>query len=112
MAWRRSPVWLNVATDEQHPEEGTVSVGDDRVVLQADHQSVTIPASDIANVVVGDLPRTLRPVPPGRVPVTLIYRHGDTTTNALVAGEEPLMNEFTERLSRLSDETFRGERGG
>lgn len=112
MVWRRSSVWLNVATDEQHPTEGTVAVDGDRILFRIGQRTVTIPASDIENIVVGDLPRTLRPIPPNRVPVTLTYRHGDATTNALVAGDESLVREFTQRVSRLSKQAVPGHQGG
>jgi hypothetical protein len=89
-------VWFDAETDEQHkPERGTVTVTAERLTLEGDSAEVTVPLSTLKDIRTDHIPRDLGPMPPGQVPITLVYDTADGVAAAAVAAKADVVRPFT-----------------
>lgn len=90
------PVWFDAETDEQpHPEHGPIAIDTEQLTFEGDSAEVTVPLSAVMDVRVEHVPPALGPIPPGEVPITLVYDDADCVTAATVAAEGDVIRPFT-----------------
>lgn len=88
--------WFDAETDEQHkPERGTVAVTAEQLTLQGNSAEVTVPLATLKDIRADHIPRDLGPMPPGQVPITLVYDTADGVAAAAVAAKADVIRPFT-----------------
>lgn len=102
--------WFDAETDEQpKPERGTVTVTAEQLTLKSSSAEVTVPLTRMKDIRADHIPRELGPLPPGQVPITVVYDNADGIAAAAVAAKanviRPFMMHVLERL--LTGESIR-----
>lgn len=88
--------WFDAETDEQsNPERGAVAVESEQLTFTSDSVKTTVPLSAVIDVRVEHIPRQLGPIPPGQVPITLVYDDGDSAVAATVAAKGDVIRPLT-----------------
>lgn len=95
--------WVDAETEDQsNPECGAVAIGAKKLGFKSPSVDVTVPLSAVADVRVEYTPPELGPIPPGRVPITLVYAKADHPAAVTVAAKgdviRPLTTQVLERL--------------
>lgn len=88
--------WFDAETDEQaNPERGTVAVTTEQLRFTSNSAEVTVPLSTMKDIRVDHIPRKLGPIPPGQVPITVVYDNADSVAAATVAAKADVIRPFT-----------------
>jgi helix-turn-helix protein len=88
--------WFDTESQEQQrPERGTVAVTAEQLTLEGKSAEVTVPLSTLKDIRADHIPRNLGPIPPGQVPITLVYDTADGVAAAAVAAKTDVIRPFT-----------------
>ncbi len=95
--------WVDLEDEDQsNPECGAVAIGTEKLGFRSPSVEVTVPLSAVADVRVDYTPPELGPIPPGQVPITLVYAKSDDPVAATVAAERDVIRPLTiQVLERL-----------
>lgn len=93
------PTWVETeSTDQQAPTQGRVTLSDRAVTFTHQDGEVVFPLSAVIDVQARHTPNIFGPVPPDRVPITVVFKTDNNVSAALVANQKPVARKFTLRL--------------
>jgi hypothetical protein len=91
--------WFDAeTTGPSHPDTGAIEIEPNRLRFENDSANATLSLSTIRDIRVDYVPDELGPFPPGRVPVTVVYRDDNDITAATIAAGGEVIRPFTTEL--------------